>query len=453
VADTNAPSITCPSNVTLSCASQVPAPNTASVATSDGCGGPVTVTFVGDIMSASNCPNGFTLTRTYRAADVCGNSATCAQMIVVKDTAPPVISSPATLYIEAGFAVPAPATNLQQFLALGGTASDPTCGDSVNIAFVSDFSTGACPKVITRTYRATDDCGNGTLCTQTIYVACPGIMTDTLRCSLPNGQMNLVFTPDVTTQTCFKLNASTPGQFYYNLFYVGQPGQTVTLNVTVPYPWVTQGAQPVHVYDSVTLNSSGGQTCLTPGNVMAAYSKVMALTNYSVQKLGCTCTMQVTLTVPATHFAYVDIHLNYGLKGTTGYNKNANTPPDALQCGTTNCIIPGATTCPFAASGPLNTSCSIQTDNVFKKNPGFGGLAQNSIQNPVPGATVTIKDSSGNLIGSTTTDADGWYMIPYKYTGKAATFNLTFTPPVGAVQTKSASLKSNGFVEVDWLTP
>src|SRR5213592_1146148 len=39
IQDTNPPSIMCPSNLTASCASQVPAPNTNSVTTSDTCGG------------------------------------------------------------------------------------------------------------------------------------------------------------------------------------------------------------------------------------------------------------------------------------------------------------------------------------------------------------------------------------------------------------------------------
>ncbi len=79
VNDITAPTITCPANVQISCAANVPAPNTASVTASDLCGGAVTVEHVGDVISAQTCANRFTITRTYRATDVCGNSATCAQ--------------------------------------------------------------------------------------------------------------------------------------------------------------------------------------------------------------------------------------------------------------------------------------------------------------------------------------------------------------------------------------
>ena len=78
-------------------ASGVPAPDISSVTASDGCGGAVTVTWEGDTMSLSNCVNQFTLTRTYKAADLCGNSATCTQTITVNDTTPPSITCPAAV--------------------------------------------------------------------------------------------------------------------------------------------------------------------------------------------------------------------------------------------------------------------------------------------------------------------------------------------------------------------
>ena len=59
------------------CFSQVPAPNIGSVSASDNCGGPVTVTHVGDSASngTSSCIN--IITRTYQGVDACGNISTC----------------------------------------------------------------------------------------------------------------------------------------------------------------------------------------------------------------------------------------------------------------------------------------------------------------------------------------------------------------------------------------
>ena len=37
----------------------------------------------------------------------------------------------------------------------------------------------------------------------------------------------------------------------------------------IPYPFVTQGAVPVHVYSGVTIDQDTGQICLTPGTEVA----------------------------------------------------------------------------------------------------------------------------------------------------------------------------------------
>src|SRR5260370_18206585 len=82
-----------------------------SVITSDSCGGPVTVTWQGDAISSSNCPGQFIISRTYRATDLCGNSATCIQTITVNDTNPPSITCPTNLTASCAAPVPPPNTN------------------------------------------------------------------------------------------------------------------------------------------------------------------------------------------------------------------------------------------------------------------------------------------------------------------------------------------------------
>jgi hypothetical protein len=48
------------------------------------------------------------------------------------------------------------------------------------------------------------------------------------------------------------------------------------------------------------------------------------------------------------------------------------------------------------------------------------------------------------------TDADGWYMWQYKYTGKASTFTVKL--PAYNLQ-QSVTLKSNAFVVVNFTVP
>src|SRR5206468_4541390 len=81
------------------------------VTATDGCGTPV-ITFVNDAVNLSGCTE--TTTRTYKATDACGNTATCAQTITrTVDVTPPVITCPAPITVAAcNGAVPAPAITL-----------------------------------------------------------------------------------------------------------------------------------------------------------------------------------------------------------------------------------------------------------------------------------------------------------------------------------------------------
>ncbi|MBC7868359.1 MAG: T9SS type A sorting domain-containing protein [Gloeobacteraceae cyanobacterium ES-bin-316] len=94
VVDSSIPAITCPANVTVSCAANVPAVNIASVIATDNC--PVAVTHVSDVITNQTCASRFTLTRTYKATDASGNNVSCKQVINVFDNTAPVISNAST---------------------------------------------------------------------------------------------------------------------------------------------------------------------------------------------------------------------------------------------------------------------------------------------------------------------------------------------------------------------
>ena len=72
---------------------------------------------------------------------------------------------------------------------------------------------------------------------------------------IPGQQFRLIFTPDMQMWPTYKLPASNPGQFYYNVFYVGTPGSTVNLNINIPYPFVTNGANPIQVHDGFSIET------------------------------------------------------------------------------------------------------------------------------------------------------------------------------------------------------
>ena len=112
--------------------------------------------------SVAGCGNTKVITRTWTATDACGNATSGDQVITVVDTTPPSISVPASVTIECG-ADESSASN-------GRATGSDTCGD-VTIT-ESDTSVAGCgtTKVITRTWTATDECGNLTSGTQTITV-------------------------------------------------------------------------------------------------------------------------------------------------------------------------------------------------------------------------------------------------------------------------------------------
>jgi hypothetical protein len=165
VDDQTAPSITCPAPVTVNCASLVPAVNTASIVTSDNCGGTVTVTHIGDVISNQTCANRYTITRTYRATDACGNFSECSQTITVNDQTGPTVTCPAPITVSCASEVPVVNTS--------AVVATDNCGGAVTVTHISDvISNQTCANryTITRTYRATDACGNFSECIQVITV-------------------------------------------------------------------------------------------------------------------------------------------------------------------------------------------------------------------------------------------------------------------------------------------
>ncbi|HEX7906147.1 MAG TPA: hypothetical protein VF487_19875, partial [Chitinophagaceae bacterium] len=114
IIDTSPPSITCPPTITVSCP-PIPASNLAAFIAQGGlatdiCDATPTITFVSDVISNQTCPNTYTVTRTYQAADDCGNVSTCTQTIFVNNTNPPVVppNGQSTVQCIAGAVVPTP---------------------------------------------------------------------------------------------------------------------------------------------------------------------------------------------------------------------------------------------------------------------------------------------------------------------------------------------------------
>jgi hypothetical protein len=174
VQDTEAPQITCPGPLTVQCDADVPAFNLALVKATDNCDPAPVVAFVSDV-STGTCPK--IITRTYKATDAVGNSATCTQTITVHDTIAPVISGCSNL------TVAAQSGQLGTSMNFAVTASD-NCDGTVPVNCTPApgyFALGQTPVTCT----AVDHCGNLSSCTFTVTVTAT---TDSLRlCTFTQG--------------------------------------------------------------------------------------------------------------------------------------------------------------------------------------------------------------------------------------------------------------------------
>jgi uncharacterized repeat protein (TIGR01451 family) len=339
------------------------------------------------------------------------------------------------------------------------TINGSTMGSSITYTAPTSISTATFKVVVT------DNNGCSSTCMLTVTSLPLDFVTDSMLCTFTNPR--LIFTQDPTAMPCYKVTASNPGQYYLNMTYQapangdGSFPSSASFNITLPYPFVTQGAQPIHGYDGVTITQSGGQICLTPGNVIFATNTQVTLTNYSQPPVVGTTTYSFQLTVPLSSkgYIYLNIHLDYGLKKVGGYTPNSN--GDAVACGSSGAVtIPNNMTYPFSHSvnggTPISASPGYQPGNDFKKNPGVGGLANHATSlNAEPGATAVLKDSGNKtVLGTSITDSDGWYMVVYKWTGKATTLYVTLTPAGGGTPiTQTVTLKSNGYSENDFVLP
>jgi hypothetical protein len=266
----------------------------------------------------------------------------------------------------------------------------------------------------------------------------------------PGSQFKLIFTPDPAAPTVYKLAASNPGQIFYSAFGYSSSG---TITLTIPYPFITQGTVPIHVFDSVTVANQNGESCLVPGNEIANSTAQIAPATYASPSFGGTTTVSVPF-ASATGFAFAYIHLDYGLKKTTGYVKGGVTQScntaanDAIASLIT---IPDCQSYMFSQSDGGGSSQTVSSRNVFKRDPGIAGLVLNSAGTPVSNATVAIYQGA-NLLPSAvlSTDSDGWYSWQYKYTGKATTFTVKL---LAYALAQTVTLKSNGFLVVNFMVP
>ncbi len=157
--DSGVPAFTnVPAAMTLACGEGLP---TELATAEDGCDGALAVA-VTEATVAGACAGASTVTRTFTAVDADGNRITATQVVTFEDRTAPVLANiPAAATIECGAAEP---TALP-------TATD-ACDSNPTITVVRSEVAGACAgsTTVTRTFTATDACGNTATASQVVTV-------------------------------------------------------------------------------------------------------------------------------------------------------------------------------------------------------------------------------------------------------------------------------------------
>ena len=134
----------------------------------------ITITYEDDIIPGT-CDTRYTINRTWKATDACGNERTSVQTINVGDTEGPIVTMP-DFSVACPSDIPSAYATIAVFEADGGTAIDGCGAVTISILFSNEISNGLqdkpgyCPDNVERTYRFTDPCGNHTDVIQTIVI-------------------------------------------------------------------------------------------------------------------------------------------------------------------------------------------------------------------------------------------------------------------------------------------
>ena len=255
----------CPATpITVEC-DDVPSP--ANVTATDNCDPSVSVQF--DEQSAPlgdpKCPQHYTLTRTWTATDDCGNESSCVQIIHVEDTTSPILmdcpESPITVECDN---IPLPAD----------VAAIDNCDAGVSVIFDEVLTPDAdpeCPNhhTLTRTWTATDACGNESSCEQIIHVqdttapafiGCPEDVTVECDAVPPPAEVTAVDNCDAKTSVTFD-ESSEP---------LEEPACAAHYILTRTWSAVDECGNESSCIQTITVQDTTGPDITCPGPIVVA---------------------------------------------------------------------------------------------------------------------------------------------------------------------------------------
>ena len=448
VVDTTPPVVIAPDDVYFECDGDISGLAQVPPTISDNCDLEPDVVYNETVEENTDC--GYVkITRSWTVTDCSGNSASAVQVLEVGDRTPPVLTMPADVINTCDDCPTDPDTT-------GRATAVDNCDGEVEVDFYDEVI-GDCPTEIRRTWFATDCVGNLVEEVQRITCVGPNDVTDSSLCIFDRDPYNdfeqdfrLLFTPDIKHAPYYKISSTNPGQLFYNVFYKGTPGDEITLDICIPYPYVTHGANPIHVYDWVYLEECDGGVGFVPGNAVYSEKTYITLDDYPAENpYGTQVCLKLTITVPDTGFAYLNIHLEHGLPGTGGYSRDVDHNAFDLVSGAI--LVPHQAEHWFSVEGDVTGEDVIHNLNDFKGGPGVAGTVTSAATgDPIAGCVVVFRDPRGRIDITQETDANGAYFIPFVHQGKPTTYQLWMITPSGNYIERNVFMKKNWFSQEDF---
>ena len=261
VEDTEAPTITCPADVTVSTNPGICAAAGVTLGapvTNDNCG----------VVSVTNDASGIFMlgstTVTWTVTDAAGNSSTCTQIVTVEDTEAPVIACPIDVVVSSD-------AGSCDADALGVVLGTPITNDNCTVASVTNDAPSTYPLGNTTvTWTVTDAAGLTATCTQMVTVmdtenptiTCPIDVTVSADAGICDASAVVLGTP-VTADNCTIASVTNDAPLTFPL-----GNTTVTWTVTDDAGNMATCTQVVTVEDTeapmivcpadITVSASGG---------------------------------------------------------------------------------------------------------------------------------------------------------------------------------------------------
>ena len=361
--DSTVPSLTCPANITIQCTASTLPENTGSGTSTDNCDAAPAVTYTDLTTSSSTCTQEYTITRTWLATDDCGNTSTCNQVITIDDSITPMITCPANVTIECTTSTLPPSTG-------SATASD-NCDVTPAITY-TDITTGAgCPQeyTITRTWKATDDCGNFSTCTQSIVITdntspvltCPANVTIECTASTLPGNTGLATADD---------NCDAAPAITYN--DVTTASENCIQEYTITRTWSTEDAcgNTSSCVQTITVDDSAVPVLTCPTNVTIECTEVTLPENTGLATASDNCDATPAITYNDVTTASENCIQEYTITRTWSAEDACGNTSSCIQTITVDDSTAPVITCPAnvtiectASALPGNTGLATADDN------------------------------------------------------------------------------------------